>query len=346
MIVLPLLLLLGAYGVHRTAIRLGAEPIAAAWAGALYALQGAMVLRWPQPTAVAVAALLPWIYWLADRTVVSAGASGMPSAAGMVIVFALILRSGHVYDAYFGALFVALYVMLKRPRKPVGLALGSIAPAAVFLWVFYSRSEDGSGLLPPYGDLPLALFPYFAPGRLAEQPPSFVGIVALGLSATAMLTLPARRTLPLLAVIVAPVLWGVRNSILQPDALATPSPVFIGLGVALLAAVGLTQVLRGFEHRASVAQRNALGVLTGGLGLACFHAITLYLRGGERPGEAPSLVVGIVLAGNLFAAALCPLLTILRGEWTARRRRVTMLIAMAALVEILVMVLAPALGWR
>ncbi|MFN7972723.1 MAG: hypothetical protein U0166_10300 [Acidobacteriota bacterium] len=187
---------------------------------------------------------------------------------------------------------------------------------------------------PPGVPAGLALFPYLRPGAIpaGDARPGFLGLPAYALAIVALLGQPVRRTfLPgILTAIGLAIGWTQRPGSGLPLSAA---------GTATLAAMGLALLTEGMEHRATRRQREALAVLTAVLGGLCFHVISLYLRGGDRPADAPTLPVAIAFSLASFAAALTPMLAMLVGAWSERRRSFAMLVAAASIAELSVVAL-------
>lgn len=331
---LLLLALLGAAGVGGLARQLGAPPAAALFAALAYALHGGSVGRATGLPEMLSVALVPTALWLADRTLLGTGMRGFPDAAGVMLALLGLLYAARADEAMDVVLLVAAWALVKRPRRRHGLTMLAVA---LLLPLVMMRLSTIPVRDVPGGDrarLALGLFPYFRPGAALFPAEAFVGIVVLVLALVALVALPPRRTAPPAAVAGVALLGAWRP--LAVDGLAAPLSVGWGTGTTLLAALGLGLALTGIEGFASVARRNVLGTLMALSGGACFHAVGLYLRGGERPGEAPTLGLGVVLATAMFAAAVAPLLPILRGGWEKRRRTLAAAVAAVALVELAV----------
>lgn len=330
------LVVVAAVGVTMLARRLGAPAGAAPWAAAAFVLHGGFAGT-ADPAARAVVAFLPWILLLADRAVISPAMTGLPAAVGVAVGLLVVLRSGYAAVAYHATLACAVYVLTRRPRQSAGLRLACAALGAITLIMVLTPRTPVEGAAVDPEQVARGLFPYLAPGRLAEPSPSFVGIVVYSLALLALVGLPLRVTGGLASAALAALALLIRST--RAPGLPPPPAALFGLMTILLAALGLGILDRGLPARPRLGQRNMLALLTAALGGLCFHVTGLYLLGGGRPGDGPTPLTGAVLASATFAAALCPMLAILTGAWTDRRRGLAMAVAAVSLAELLAVLL-------
>lgn len=332
-----LLLLLGALAIAALARALGSTTGPALFAGAAYALHGGSVARAGSPGEALAVALLPAMLWLADRALLASAARGFPDAAGLALALLALLYAGRPREAVDAALAVAAYALCKRPRRRQGLTMVVGALLLPLLMLRLSDATPGEPAARSRDALALGLFPYFRPGLLHPPAELFVGIVVLALALVALVSLAPRRTAAPAMVAALSLVMAARP--LAADGVGAPPFLGWGAGLALLAGLGLSLCTTGLLSFATVARRNVLGTVMALLGGACFHAVGLYLRGGERPGEAPGAALGIVLAAAMFVAAVAPLLPILKGGWEERRRALAALVAVVGVVELLAVAL-------
>jgi hypothetical protein len=119
-------LAIGAFGMQRLALRLGANGVGAGVAALGFGLSSYLVARLGTYPMICAAAWVPWLLWACDGLV----SGGRLRAGGALALFtAMLLLAGHAQTAWYALLLAGAFVGLRwasAPRARVAHALGAL----------------------------------------------------------------------------------------------------------------------------------------------------------------------------------------------------------------------------